>query len=182
MKKTFLMILAIALFSAQCKGQVNYWNPLGEFPLLMETGKSSKDAKDSFSLQTVPDEFNMLLINFFAPDCKPCIIEVPEFKKIHKTIQEKKNIKFVAIGSRLSSLSADNITDADVIAPEILQFKQAYKMDYPVHLARTSELKDYGLTGFPETFILVRNEKRQWIVKRRFLGMITEKDVNPFLK
>ncbi|MDH4262342.1 MAG: TlpA family protein disulfide reductase [Spirochaetia bacterium] len=179
MKK--LLVLMI-VFAGYCKAPTNFWNPVGEFPLLEKNGVLSKDVKNNFSLQTVDNQYDTLLINFFAPDCKPCIIEVPDLKKIYQNIQLKKNIKFIGIGSRLSSLSDEEVVDVNLIAPEIYKFSQAYKLDYPTYVARTKDLKNYGLTGFPETFILYRNVNGQWYVKRKFVGMITEKDVNPFLK
>jgi thiol-disulfide isomerase/thioredoxin len=172
----------MVLFMGFCQKPTNYWSPVGEFPLLQNNGTVAKDAKDSFSMQSVDDRYEILLINFFAPDCKPCIMEVPDLKKIYKNIQAKNNIKFVSIGSRLTSLSDENIVDVNTVAPEILQFARAYKLDYPTYVARTQDLKNYGLTGFPETFLLYRNVNRQWYVKRKFVGMITERDVNPFLK
>jgi thiol-disulfide isomerase/thioredoxin len=178
MKK--ILLLAI-LFAGFCKAPTNYWNPEGSFPLLEKNGSASKDSATSFSMQTVDDQYDVLVINFFAPDCKPCIIEVPDLKKIYQNIQSKKNIKFVGIGSRLTSLSDENIVDASTIAPDIYKFTRAYKIDYPAYLATTQNLKSYGLTGFPETFVLYRNSDRKWFVKRRFVGMITEKDINPFL-
>lgn len=178
MKKFYFILLSVFVLMS-CKEPTHFWNPAGEFPLLENNG--SIDKNKGFNLQSVPEKYDIILINFFAPDCKPCIIEVPDLKKIYQTILTKDNIQFVGIGSRLSSLSGEVVADATTVAPEIYKFKTAYKMDYPTYIARTEDLKNFGLTGFPETFILYRNANKKWYVKRKFIGMITEKDVNPFL-
>lgn len=164
-----------------CKTPTNYWTPEGKFPLLGPDGKVDQNETTTFSMQTVPDQYEILVINFFAPDCKPCILEVPDLKSIYKNIEKKPHIKFVAIGARLTSLSDETVEDAAAIAAEIHQFVRGFKVEYPAYLGTTANLKNYGLTGFPETFVLYRNEKRQWYVKRRYVGVITQKDINPFL-
>lgn len=151
----------------------------GEFPLVEKNG--SVNNKVIFSLNSVPENVQVLVINFFAPDCKPCIMEVPDLKKIYSGIQKEEKMQFIAIGSKLTSLFDEEVSDVQKVAPEVNKFAQAYQLPYPVYVALTKDLKNFALTGFPESFILYRNEKKHWIVKRRFVGVITERDVKPFL-
>jgi len=167
------------MLSGFCKKNANYWNPAGEFPVVGKNGLVNNSLR--FNLQSVPDNIEVLLINFFAPDCKPCIMEIPDLKKIYSDIQKDDKIQFVAIGSKISSLYDENISDIQQVAPDVHKFAQAYQLPYPIHVALTKDLKNFTITGFPESFIVKRNKNRKWYVKRRFVGVITQRDVKPFL-
>jgi len=134
-----------------------------------------------FSLQNIPDNIDVLLINFFAPECKPCIAEVPDLKNIHEVMSKNRNMQFVAIGSRITALSGENIDDVKSVVPDIHRFTREFKINYPTYVAGTSDLTNFGLTGFPETFILNRDSTGKWFVKRKFIGMISNKDVQQFI-
>ncbi len=121
------------------------------------------------------------MLNFFAPKCKPCIDELPELKKIHRTILEKDHIEFVAIGSVLTAMGEGAAQDLDKIATEVFDFMKEHSLKYASYLATTDLLENFGVTGFPETFILYRDKKRNWYVKRRYISSITEENIYPYL-
>jgi thiol-disulfide isomerase/thioredoxin len=179
MKKSLLLLLLTFSF---CKESATYWNPEGEFPLLEASGKLSTDTAKSFNLQKVDADAQILIINFFAPECKPCIQEVPDLKTIYNTIKDNQKIKFISIGSKITSLYEEDISDTSSIVPEINKFINNHRLPYPSYLGVTKELKNFGLTGFPETFILQRVKNKKWVIKRRFVGVIALKDIEPFIR
>ncbi len=73
----------------------------------------------------------VVLINFFATYCPPCRMEIPDFERLQKEFAPK---GFTVIG-----ISVDN--DGERVLPS---FVKSLGINYPVLLATTRVLKDYG--------------------------------------
>jgi len=107
----------------------------------------------------------VVLLNFFATYCPPCRMEIPDFVKLQRELGPK---GFVVIG-----ISVDN--DGEKILPS---FVEKLGINYPVLLATTKVLKDYGnIYALPVTFILDRNHK----IVKKFTGMVSEEEIRPII-
>jgi peroxiredoxin len=94
----------------------------------------------------------VILLNFWATWCPPCLAEIPEFVKVY---EEKKNDGFTILG-----VSTDD-------SPEQLQaFASEKKVTYPLLLI-SPELEDaYGpLFGLPTSVLIARDGS---VCKRHF--------------
>ncbi|MES0488973.1 MAG: TlpA disulfide reductase family protein [Leptospirales bacterium] len=178
---TPLFILA-SFILAGCGPSVPVWQPTTQFPLLNSDGSVSEKIENSISITGVPDNVEILVLNFFAPHCPPCIAELPELKEISKIIDSREKVAFYAIGSTLTSVNNPTPPSKEQIVKELLEFIELYKIDYPVYLAESNKLQDFGITGFPETIILYRNEERKWYIKRKYVSSINLGNVLDFIK
>ena len=132
-----------------------------------------------FSLATLPLETRTCIINFFAPDCPPCIAEIPELQKLAAGI-EKETI-LVGIGSVLVAASeiqkqVFRLKVEDIRGP-VLQFASRYGLDYPRYLADGHDAESFGLTGYPETFIFSRDKDDRWQLQRKYISAVKASEV-----
>jgi peroxiredoxin len=110
----------------------------------------------------------VVLLNFWATWCPPCLAEIPEFVKVY---EEKKRDGFTILG-----VSTDD-------TPEQLQaFASERKVTYPLLLI-TPEVEDaYGpLFGLPTSILIARDGS---VCKRHFGPMSKEqleKELKPLL-
>ena len=110
----------------------------------------------------------VILLNFWATWCPPCLAEIPEFIKVY---DEKKGDGFTILG-----VSTDD-------TPEQLKaFASEHKVTYPLLLI-TPELEDaYGpLFGLPTSVIIARDGS---VCKRHFGPMSKEqleREIKPLL-
>ena len=100
----------------------------------------------------------VVLLNFWATWCAPCLAEIPEFVKFY---EEKKNDGFVIVGV-LTEDSPDNL-------PE---FAKKLNMTYPIVMMKP-ELEDaYGpIFGLPTSVLIARDGS---VCKRHFGPMSRE--------
>ena len=178
MKKLFFISILIIFWS--CGKKNVYWQPHAEFPKITKSGTVL--ANETFSLKKIGANTKVLVLNFFAPKCKPCIVELPELEKINTKLSTMKDVEFITIGSTLSSPVPGDKTKLSEIAKAVAEFKKNYKVTYDSYLATSKELNEFGITGFPETFILHRDSENHWYVKRRYVSAIIENDVYQYIQ
>ncbi len=107
-----------------------------------------------------------VLVNFFATYCPPCRAEIPDFVDLQKKYRAK---GFVVIG-----ISVDE--NGPFVLPP---FIQALDINYPVLMATSKVIADYGnIYALPQSFML---DTRHRIVKH-FMGMVTREDLEPLIK
>jgi len=95
----------------------------------------------------------VVLINFWASWCPPCLQEMPSMQKLYSSMPQDK-FKMLAI------LNNDNPKNARALA-----VKQHYT--FPILIDPGSKVaKAYGLTGVPETFII----DKQGILREKIIG------------
>lgn len=89
----------------------------------------------------------VLLVNFWATWCAPCIVEIPWFTEFQQ--------KYGPQGLQVIGISLDETGSKDVTP-----FVQKHKMTYPILLGddKTAELFG-GILGLPTTFLVDRNGK-----------------------
>lgn len=105
----------------------------------------------------------VVVINFFATWCPPCLKELPEFVEMQKAYQSK-GVQFIGVcvdGSR----------------SEILAFAKTHQLNYPVAMDNQDLTSIFGdIQGVPTTFLIDRNQRivDQWVgYKNR--GAVEEK-------
>jgi peroxiredoxin len=110
----------------------------------------------------------VVLLNFWATWCPPCLAEIPEFIKVY---DEKKNDGFAILG-----VSTDDTAD------QLQAFASEHKISYPL-LMITPDVEDaYGpLFGLPTSVLIARDGS---VCKRHFGPMSKEqleKEIKPLL-
>lgn len=160
----YVSLFCVLFFS--CQGRA-YFNPAVEFPGL--------NTKTSFSIASAKED--ILIINFFAPDCPPCIEEMPALKKFSQSLPN--DLGLVGIGSILEAVGEKLPSTDPEVVNRVKKFKEEYQLAYPVFLAGSDQLESLKVTGFPETLIFKR-EKDGYQLKRRHLSAITYEELIAF--
>jgi peroxiredoxin len=100
----------------------------------------------------------VILMNFWATWCAPCLVEIPEFVKFY---EEKKDKGFVIIGV----LTEDS-------GETLKQFASERKMNYPLVINRPEMEDAYGpIFGLPTSVLIARDGS---VCKRHFGPMSKE--------
>ncbi|MDR3701508.1 MAG: cytochrome c biogenesis protein CcdA [Candidatus Sulfopaludibacter sp.] len=102
----------------------------------------------------------VIVVDFWATYCGPCIKEIPGFNKIHKD--------FAGQGVAVLGVGMDE-EGAELIVP----FLKKHPMDYPVALGSPAVNKEYNLEGLPVTLVIDRNGKQV----KRFDGLTPEDEL-----
>lgn len=138
----------------------------------------------SFQLAAVEPHVKKIVVNFFAPDCPPCEKELPALKQFHRAHAQDPDLLFVSIGSSLRAVGTADASAAPSNAEldsEIRKFIAKFSVDYPQYVAGSAELAAWRVTGFPETFVFIR-EGSAWKLKRKFISEITRENLENELK
>jgi thiol:disulfide interchange protein DsbD len=102
----------------------------------------------------------VVVVNFWATWCVPCIQEIPSFNKLHKD--------FAGQGVAVLGISMD-----DEGAARVQPFLKKHPMDYPVGLGSETLNKQYNLDQLPVTLVFDRTGKQV----KRFEGFTSEADL-----
>jgi len=133
----------------------------------------------AFSLPSVSDgtmidsadfKGKVLLINFFATWCPPCLQEIPILVNLQKNFAGQ---DFSVLG-----FSADNKENMGALK----KLMAKTEINYPVGLADQKTKKDFGAIFLPITFLI---DKKGMKVKSYFgeqKSAVFEKDINELLK
>ncbi|MEI6308453.1 MAG: TlpA disulfide reductase family protein [bacterium] len=108
----------------------------------------------------------MVLINFWAIWCGPCIREIPELKAFYSNNKERVTVFSVEVDGARSDVEA---------------FLQGTPLDYPVILdaEKGSPISSlYQINSIPATFII----DEQGLIVERIIGSTTERKLEAFLK
>ena len=96
-----------------------------------------------------PSDFKdkVLLVNFWATWCSPCIVEIPWFIEFQK--------KYGPKGLQIIGISLDETGAKDVVP-----FVKKHNMTYPILLGDDKVAEQFGgILGLPTTFIVDKNGK-----------------------
>src|SRR5437016_12117033 len=98
----------------------------------------------------------VVLINFWATWCAPCLAEMPELEKLQKEYQKR----------GLQIIGVSHPTDA---APAVIRTKRRLKVSYPLLLGDEKTLSQFEVSDvLPQTVIIDREGK----VRGRILGVL----------
>ncbi len=102
----------------------------------------------------------VLVLDFWATWCVPCIQEMPEFNRLYHELAPK--------GLALVGVAMDE-EGAEIVKP----FLAKHPLDYPVALGSPAVGKQYGVENFPVTLVFDRSGK----LVKRFDGYTKEADL-----
>jgi thiol-disulfide isomerase/thioredoxin len=95
----------------------------------------------------------LVLLNFWATWCPPCLREIPELVRLHEALADR---GVVIVGIAAQSGKADAVEE----------FAGAHAMSYPVWMVDDASLDKYGVVGFPFTFLVDREGR----IRMRYVG------------
>lgn len=102
----------------------------------------------------------VVLLDFWATWCQPCIEELPELKALHAAFSAR---GFTVLGVSLDALGAQGVGP----------FVRENQVPYPVLLTGGTPPSSYPLMGLPTAFLI----DRQGRLARRYLGPKTFADL-----
>jgi cytochrome c biogenesis protein CcmG/thiol:disulfide interchange protein DsbE len=129
----------------------------GERPQAPDFTLERLDGKGELSVAALRGK--AVVINFWASWCGPCKEETPVLERIWR---ERRGKGLVVVG-----------VDAKDFRSDARGFMRKYGVTYPVAYDGPGKtLSPYGVTGFPETFVLDREGR----VVEAFVGAVTSAD------
>ena len=102
----------------------------------------------------------VVVVNFWATWCVPCIREIPSFNKLHK--------EFASRGVAVLGVGMDD-EGAEIVRP----FLKKHPMDYAVGLGSAAMMTQYKLDLLPVTLVFDRSGKQV----QRFEGFTPEAEL-----
>ena len=158
--RIFLFAAMVLLVLAACKQGEPNTAARGPAPAIGERMQMAPFKMTSLTDETVLDshelEGQVLLVNFFATWCPPCIQEIPTLISLQDSFK-KKGFSVVAFSVDEGNLAAlKNIIDKK-------------KINYPVLPADQDVTRSFGgVTGIPVTFLV----NRQGQIVKKYLGYV----------
>jgi cytochrome c biogenesis protein CcmG, thiol:disulfide interchange protein DsbE len=133
-----------------------------------QTGKPAPDfnvSDGTSSIHLANYRGQVVLLNFWASWCAPCVVELPSLQQFHRDHPEYP----------ILAVSIDESDDA------YRRFLVQRRVDFiTVRDPDKTAANEYGTTGWPETFII----DRQGRIRRRFIGATdwSDPEILQFLK
>ncbi len=160
----FLSVLSLAVVACGTSQPVAGTDPTGAAVAEPEPELKSAPEFDlaSFAGGTINSEDlkgKVLVVDFWATWCKPCIEEIPNFNALDA---EQSDDRVVMLGITVESGSYDDVE------PYITELG----IEYPVVMGNEDVVTGFGgLIGFPTTFVV----SPDWKIYQRYLGMKADK-------
>ena len=147
-----VLIIFMALGLRSASSAINEGDPAKFFQL-------EDINKEMFDLADYKGE--VIVLNFFATWCEPCVAEADELEQFHQKVEETQKAKFF-------------IVDVGELQETVQTFIDRHDSN-AVYLfdKRLEIMKDYGVTGQPETIIIDKNG----IVQKRIIGETTARNL-----
>lgn len=142
MKKLFLTLTAVALFSALSIAQNR---------TLPSVNVKTLDGSN-INITALENDGNPIVISFWATWCKPCKKELNTIAEVYEDWEDETGVKLVAI-------SIDDTRSMKKVMPYV----NASDWDYEVYLDPNGELKRaMGVSTVPHTFLLNGKNEIVW--------------------
>ncbi len=107
---------------------------------------------DGKTIQSSAYDGKVVVLNFWATWCRPCVKEIPDFIEIQKELGGK-GLVFVGV-------SMDTPTDSAKTVKKVQKFVEKTNINYPVVMGNAKVNKDYGsIPGLPHTYIIDKDGK-----------------------
>lgn len=103
----------------------------------------------------------VVVLNFWATYCPPCIREIPDLSEFHRS-KEKEGVVVIGVSGE------DNAREL------VPAFVQGRRIPYPMFLANPLDMESFGASTLPQTFIV----DPQGMVRGRFLGRMRREDLD----
>lgn len=132
-----LLIFLSALFSCELKSRVGLGPGERPPPFSLPDLDGHLTALESLSGKVV-------LLNFWASWCGPCLVELPELQRLYETFSSK-GFVIIAVASE------DDRTNVET-------FRAKYGLTFPILLDPDgTQKRRYQVTGYPETFLIAKD-------------------------
>lgn len=135
-------LLVIVLLSIGTAGQAAAPLPELSLPALKGQVVKSRNLKR-----------NIVVLDFWATWCEPCIGEIPAFNSLQK--------KYASRGVKVIGLAVQSGWSGD-----IRKFAAKYKMRYTILVGNDGTVSDFGVINFPTTYIIGPG----WKVYKKYSG------------
>ena len=96
---------------------------------------------------------SIVVLDFWATWCKPCINEIPDLNRLQE--------KYAAKG-----LKVVGVTMASGAAPEVKPLLPRLKMQYTVLMGDDNQSYYLNIMGYPTTYLVTRD----WKIRERYIG------------
>jgi peroxiredoxin len=175
MKKTQVLIIVVALLGLGGGFILNQW--LSQPKVVpAPVAQAHPDQRPAFTLMDVEDQprsikdwdGQVILVNFWATWCPPCVREIPAFNKLYETYKDK--------GFTIIGIALDNKQD-------VIDFVDPMGVEYPILLGDQEGIKltqEYGnrLGVLPYSVII----DRQGQITARHRNEITFEEAEQLIK
>ncbi len=102
-------------------------------------------SQDPLPTQVTPGK--ILVLDFFATWCSPCIAELPELERVRADLQTRRDIEFVLVGTNKGGDTPDRVR----------RFAQQRHISLPVAFdPEQATMRAFGLNGFPNLVVIDR--------------------------
>ena len=144
-----VFVVACSLFASTPSQRPD---PLPEFSLPKLDGQilGSQELKDK-----------IIVLNFWATWCTPCVSEIPTFNKLQE--------KYAKHGVRVIGVAAQSGWASD-----IQKFVAEYKMHYTVLVGNDDVVADFGIINLPTTYLI----RPGWTTYKKYSGIEESKPAN----
>src|SRR6266850_3932252 len=147
----------ISIGGASILVAISAWYCVFYIPVQMQRAltRVSSGAAPPFTLQpmsqgSVPigaTRGKILVLDFFATWCSPCIAELPELERVHADLQSNRDIEFVLVGTNKGGDTPDRVR----------AFVQRRHISMPVAFDPDQRaMHALGLSGFPSLIVIDR--------------------------